>query len=276
MPYLRRTFTIAAVCLAALGSAACTLSGSQMADGSYTPSVGQGGKDVVWVPTPQALVDHMLDMAELTPDDRLVDLGSGDGRLAITAAKRGATARGIEFNGDMVALSRRAAIEEGVADRATFEQADIFRSDFSDATVVTLFLLTDLNVRLRPTLLAMEPGTRVVSNTFDMAEWRPDETAIVQDGCVGYCRAHKWLVPAQVAGTWVMDGKQLQLRQTFQMLRGSLRDDGTRQSISDGRMAGRKIQFSVGDDLYLGEVQDDRMHGTVNGSHRWEAVRARP
>ena len=276
MLYLRRTFTIAAICVAVFGGVACTSSGLRMADGSYAPSVGQGGKDVVWVPTPQALVDHMLDMAELKPGDRLVDLGSGDGRLVITAAKRGATARGIEYNGDMVALSKQAAVEEGVADRASFEQADIFKSDFSNATVVTLFLLSDLNVRLRPTLLAMEPGTRVVSNTFDMADWRPDETAMVADGCVGYCRAHKWVVPAQVAGTWVMDGKELQLRQTFQMLRGSVRDAGTRQAISEGRMTGRKIQFSLGDDVYAGTVENGRMQGTINGRQGWAAVKAQP
>ena len=271
---LRRAVTITAVCMAALGSAACTMSGARTEDGSYTPSVGQSGKDVVWVPTPQALVDHMLDMAGLTPDDRLVDLGSGDGRLVITAAKRGATARGIEFNGDMVAISRQAAADEGVADRASFEQADIFKSDFSDATVVTLFLLSDLNVRLRPTLLDMKPGTRVVSNTFDMGDWRPDETAIVEEGCVGYCRAHKWLVPAKVAGTWVMDGRQLELRQTFQRLRGVLREEGARHSISDASMAGTQIRFSVGDDQYVGEVEGTEMRGTINGSQGWAAVRA--
>ena len=143
---------------------------------AYEPKSGQPGKDVVWVPTHQALVDRMLDMAEVTPADYLVDLGSGDGRTVITAAKRGVRALGIEYNPDLVALSTRAAEKEGVADKARFIQADIFASDFKDATVVTLFLLPELNVRLRPTILAMKPGTRVVSNSFDMDEWTPDLT----------------------------------------------------------------------------------------------------
>ena len=135
----------------------------------YTPHPGQAGKDVVWVPTPQTLVDNMLDMAGATKDDYLIDLGSGDGRTVITAARRGIRARGIEYNADMVALSKRQAAAEGVGDKVVFDQADIFETDFSDATVLTLFLLPELNLRLRPTILDMKPGTRVVSNSFDMA-----------------------------------------------------------------------------------------------------------
>src|SRR5690606_9094222 len=160
-----------------------TTSENSAAAKQYTPSVGQQGKDVVWVPTSQALVDRMLEMAQLTAEDRLVDLGSGDGRLVITAAKRGAASRGIEFNPDLVAISKRAAQTEGVAQRATFEQADIFESDFSDASVVTLFLLPSLNLRLRPTLLDMKPGTRVVSNSFAMEAWEPDESVEVKENC---------------------------------------------------------------------------------------------
>jgi hypothetical protein len=216
----------------------------------------------------------MLDMAGLTPLDRLVDLGSGDGRTVITAARRGATARGIEFNPDMVALSREAARKERLPGRATFEQGDIFEADFSDATVVTLFLLPDLNVRLRPTLLDMAPGTRVVSNSFDMAEWKPDETAKVTEGCTGFCYAYKWIVPAKVAGTWSMDGRQLELSQTFQMLEGTLRHRGAAVPISDARLEGDQIRFSVGGDRYSGRVEGHRMGGVVNGSQAWSATRS--
>lgn len=240
----------------------------------YTPSVGQAGKDVIWVPTSQPLVDRMLDMAKLTPKDRLVDLGSGDGRTVITAAKRGAIARGIEFNPELVALSKRAAEAEGVAGRASFEQADIFASDFSDATVVTLFLLPALNLRLRPTLLDMKPGTRVVSNSFDMGEWQPDETARVKEGCKDYCNAYKWVVPAKVAGTWTLAGKELVLTQEFQMLQGEMRSAQAAQPLSAGRLDGTRIQFSLGKDRYSGVVDGRQMRGTINGKAAWSATLA--
>lgn len=239
---------------------------------SYTPTVGQGGKDVVWVPTPQALVDRMLDLAKLTPQDKLVDLGSGDGRTVITAAKRGATARGIEFNPDMVALSRRQAQAEGVTDRASFEQADIFESDFSEATVVTLFLLPRLNLKLRPTLLDMAPGTRILANSFDMADWEPDETADAGEGCTAYCKALKWVVPAKVEGSWTLDGTPLTFTQTFQKLEGQL-GAGKQAQVLSGRLLGRQIEFTIGKDRYTGEVLNGTMHGTVNGSRPWLARR---
>lgn len=260
--------------MAALAGAGCTSSGGRDAGGVDAPSVGQPGKDVMWVPTSQALIDRMLDMAELTPDDRLVDLGSGDGRTVITAARRGAVAHGIEFDREMVELSRRRAAVAGLAERATFERADIFESDFSDATVVTLFLLPELNLRLRPTLLKMKPGTRVVSNSFDMGNWRPDRTVRVTEGCTSHCTAYKWVVPAHVAGTWAMDDSELELEQTFQMLQGSLRQAGTERSIGDAGMDGARIGFTVGEDDYIGQVHGDRMSGTVNGGRPWTAVRA--
>ena len=142
---------------------------------NYEPKSGQPGKDVVWVPTPQSLVDRMLDMAKATPQDYVIDLGSGDGRTVITAAKRGIKAHGIEYNPDLAELAKRNAVQAGVTDKATFAHGDIFESDFSQATVVTLFLLPGLNVRLRPTLLDMKAGTRVVSNSFTMGDWEPDE-----------------------------------------------------------------------------------------------------
>ena len=240
-------------------------------DANYEPVVGQPGKDVIWVPTAQTLVDRMLDMAELKPEDRLVDLGSGDGRTVITAAKRGATAHGIEYNPKMVELSRQAAKAEGVADSATFEQADIFKSDFSNATVITLFLLPELNLRLRPTLLDMKPGTRVVSNTFHMGDWQPDETAQIA-GCSTHCTAFKWVIPAKAGGTWKIADKELMLTQTFQMLEGTLREGNTTLPISDARLNGTQIQFSVGDDHYFGVVNGNEMRGTINNKTAWSAT----
>jgi SAM-dependent methyltransferase len=273
MTSVRRTLTAAVAAIIALSGAACSQTGAASKTDSYTPSVGQAGKDVVWVPTPQALVDKMLDMAQLTPRDRLVDLGSGDGRTVITAAKRGASARGIEFNPDMVALAKRHAAAEGMSSRATFEHSDIFQSDFSEATVITLFLLPALNVKLRPTLLNMPPGTRIVANSFDMGDWQPDETAEVTEGCTSYCRALKWIVPAKVAGSWTLDGKTLDLTQNFQMVEGSVRDGTATQRISDARLEGARVRFTIGKDQYVGQVDGDRMRGTVNGSRSWQAAR---
>src|SRR5881296_4141847 len=158
----------------------------QAAQEEYQPQVGQEGKDVVWVPTPQALVDKMLDMAKVTPQDYVIDLGSGDGRTVITAAKRGAKALGIEYNPDMVELSKRNAAKEGVSDRATFQKADLFESDFSQATVITMFLLPDINIKLRPKILDLKPGIRIVSNSFTMGDWKADDTVSVKDSCASY------------------------------------------------------------------------------------------
>ena len=143
----------------------------------YEPTSGQEGKDVVWVPTPQVVVDKMLDMARVTPNDFVMDLGSGDGRTVITAARRGARAMGIEYNPDMVELSKRNAAKEGVTARATFVKADLFETDVSQASVITMFLLPDINLKLRPKLLELKPGTRIVSNSFTMGDWEADETA---------------------------------------------------------------------------------------------------
>jgi ribosomal protein L11 methylase PrmA len=154
------------------------------------PLVGQKGKDAIWVPTPNALIDLMLTVANVTSRDKVVDLGSGDGRAVIAAAKRGATARGIEFDENLVALSRTSAAKAGVSDRATFERADMFTVDFSDASVVVLFLLPDLNIKLRPSILNMKPGTRVVSNTFEMGGWLPDKEETLQAECdFFFCKA---------------------------------------------------------------------------------------
>lgn len=244
------------------------------AAGEYSPSSGQAGKDVVWVPTPQALVNRMLDMAKLTKEDYLVDLGSGDGRTVITAAKRGVRAHGIEYNPDMVALAQRAANAEGVAATATFEQADIFETDFSDATVVTLFLLDTLNVKLRPTLLDMKPGTRVVSNTFDMDDWQPDERIDAGGDCSSWCTAYKWVIPAKVGGEWRLGDGSLTLTQTFQMLSGALTRNGKSLPISDAKMDGDRIAFTAGGQRYSGQVTDAGMSGQVEGGGAWSATRS--
>lgn len=280
MNVLRASLIAAALMVMMTGGMACVRpdgetdasSGDGAAAEEYVPKEGQDGKDVVWIPTSQQVADRMLDLARLTPHDRLVDLGSGDGITVITAARRGATARGIEYNPDLVALARRNAQARGVSDRATFEQADIFASDFSEATVVTLFLLPSLNLQLRPTLLDMAPGTRIVSNTFDMDDWLPDETTEVTSGCTTYCEALLWIVPARIAGTWTLDGKVLQLAQDFQTIEGSLRDGAATLPLA-GRLEGAKISFSTGNERYVGEVSGNTMRGTIDGSRPWQASR---
>jgi len=227
----------------------------------YQPQVGQEGKDVVWVPTPQALVERMLDMARVTVDDFVIDLGSGDGRTVITAAKRGARAHGIEYNPDMVELSKRNAEKAGVADKATFVRGDIFKSDFSQATVISLFLLPDLNLRLRPTLLDMKPGTRVVSNTFDMGDWSPDNSIQIGENCTTYCRAHLWIIPAKVAGTWKLPQGELKLEQTYQMVTGTLKTGNTVLPVK-GKVTADQITFTAGDTLFTGRVSGDTIEGT--------------
>jgi hypothetical protein len=235
----------------------------------FEPEYGQQGKDVVWVPTAQALVDRMLDMGKVTPKDFLMDLGSGDGRTVITAAKRGVRAQGVEFNPDMVALSRRNAQAAGVSDKATFVQGDIFKTDFSKATVITLFLLPDLNVRLRPQLLNMAPGTRVVSNSFDMGDWTPDQEVSATTECSSYCRAMLWIIPAKVAGTWQTPQGDLTLSQTYQMLTGSLKG----APIANGKMRGDEISFTVGSNTYRGRVTGNRIEGTTSDGGKWQATR---
>jgi len=238
----------------------------------FEPQVGQAGKDVVWVPTPQALVDKMLDMAKMTPQDYVMDLGSGDGRTVITAAKRGATAIGIEYNPDMVELSKRNATKEGVTAKANFTKADLFETDLSKATVITMFLLPDINLRLRPKILDLKPGTRVVSNTFTMEEWKPDETASITDNCTSWCTALLWIVPAKVAGTWKLPQGELKLTQTFQEVSGTLNNT----PITAGKMHGDEISFTAGNAQYNGKVAANTITGTMKSgstSNSWRATR---
>jgi hypothetical protein len=242
----------------------------------FEPQVGQAGKDVVWVPTPQELVDKMLNLATVTSQDYVIDLGSGDGRTVITAAKRGAQALGIEYDPEMVELSKRNATAAGVTDKATFVKADLFESDFSKATVITMFLLPSINMQLRPKLLDMKPGTRVVSNTFTMDDWQPDEKAIV-DPCERWCTALFWIVPAKVDGAWQTAQGSLTLKQSFQMVSGSLGAASRQTAITDGKLRGDQIAFNVGAARYEGRVNGNRIEGTVVSGGRttnWEATRA--
>lgn len=275
---LRLLLAVPAIALA-LGSAFAQSQRTSTAEAgstatTYEPVIGQKGKDVVWVPTGEALVEQMLRAAQITPQDYVVDLGSGDGRTVIAAAKQGARAHGIEFNPKLVELARQTAKKAGVADRATFAEGDIFKSDFSNATVVTLFLLPELNLRLRPTLLNMKPGTRVISNSFDMGDWPPDESISGGPKCKSYCRAYKWVVPAKIEGTWELgNNATLQLDQTYQLLNGRLTMNGKSQELLDGRLLGTHIAFTAGDKQYTGEVTANQMTGRDNQGNAWTAKR---
>jgi hypothetical protein len=260
-------------CVAAMAAGAFV---SAQTPQQFKPEVGQAGKDVVWVPTSQTLVDKMLDMAKVTPQDYLIDLGSGDGRTVITAARRGARALGIEYNPDMVELSKRNAAADGMSAKVTFMKADLFESDFSQATVVTMFLLPEINLKLRPKILDLKPGTRVVSNTFTMEDWTPDETATVNGECTSWCTALLWIVPAKVEGTWRLSDGELTLKQTFQMVSGTLTAGGRSRTISDGRLHGDEISFVVDGDQYSGRVAGSTMAGILKSSGtsgNWTASR---
>jgi hypothetical protein len=239
---------------------------------TFEPTPGQPGKDVVWVPTPQELVEKMLDMAQVTPQDIVMDLGSGDGRNIIAAAKRGARAIGVEYNPEMVALSRRLAKEAGVSDKATFIEGDMFEADVSKATVLALFLLPTNLDKLAPKFLALKPGTRIVNNTFSVTGWEPDATETVGGTCTSWCTSLLNIVPARVAGTWRVGSNDLTLTQDFQMISGTL---GT-TSITGGRLNGEQITFKAGDTEYSGRVTGDRIEGTAtaNGKQqKWSAAK---
>lgn len=263
--------------LIALGAAAPQLD-AQSPAGQIVPEVGRPGKDVIWVPSPDPLVDAMLSIAGVTERDVVMDLGSGDGRTVIAAAMLGARAIGIEYDAELVELSRASAAAAGVAERATFVNADLFETDLSQATVVTMFLLPELNSRLRPHLLELAPGTRIVSNTWDLEDWTADATEVL-DPCPGFCTALLWIVPAQVAGTWRLPDGELVLEQQFQMVSGTLRTGGEAVAIEDGRLRGAELTFRAGGASYTGRVRGSRLAGEADdGSRRfgWHARRANP
>lgn len=237
------------------------LAQAQKAPSAYEPSVGQEGKDVVWVPTPDVVVDKMLDMAKVAPGDFVMDLGSGDGRTVIAAARRGARAVGIEYNADLVEVSTRNAEKAGVSGRASFTQADLFETDFSQASVITMFLLPDINLKLRPRILQLKPGTRVVSNTFTMGDWQADESADISrdEGCTtSWCTALLWIVPARVAGTHKIPEGELKLTQQFQMLSGTLTTGGKALPVQ-GKVLGEEVTFTAGGREYRAKAQGKRL-----------------
>ena len=255
----------------------------QRAQGEFEPQVGQAGKDVIWVPTPIEVIDSMLGMARATSRDFVMDLGSGDGRTVIRAAKKfGARAMGVEYNPDMVALSNRAAQKEGVADKVKFVNADIFETDFSQGTIVTMYLLPDLNLKLRPKILDMKPGTRVASHQFTMGDWQPDETNHVDNRQVLF-----WIVPAKVNGTWRLhvdgakDDVDLAFKQSFQFIQGTVKSPTRELPLVATNLRGDQIGFSVYDGSarrdYTGRVSGDSIEGTVRSGSgadvKWRAMR---
>ena len=263
---LAMALTLAAAAPAALAQATAT------EQKTYEPKVGQAGKDVVWVPTSQELVNKMLDMANVTAKDFVIDLGSGDGRTVITAAKRGATAVGIEYNPDMVELSKKNAAKEGITDKASFMKADLFETDLSKATVITMFLLPDINVRLRPKILDLKPGTRVVSNSFTMEDWEADQTETISGECTSWCTALLWIVPAKVEGTWQTPQGDLKLTQTYQKVSGTLGS-----AKVEGKLNGEQITLTTvgagAKQTYTGKVAGNQIQGTANGGAAWTAAK---
>ena len=253
-----------AVIFLSLSAISFDLNGQQNQQGAeYVPQIGQQGKDVVWVPTPQELVDKMMEIAKVTPDDFVIDLGSGDGRTVITAAKIGAKALGIEYNPDMVELSKENARKEGVTGRAEFIKADLYETDLSEATVITMFLLPEINLKLRPRLLDLKPGTRIVSNTFTMGEWKADVEVTTEENWNSWNTAFLWIIPAKVGGIWKLGNGELNLNQEYQYFSGTYSTGSRSFSLTDGKLEGDAISFSVNGDLYTGRVFEKVMKGTV-------------
>lgn len=263
MPLFTRLWPLVVVLLSACSSVPVS---------TYAPKLGQSGKDVMWLPTRDELVTQMLTVAQVSPEDEVVDLGAGDGKIAIAAARQfGARAWGIEYNKDLAALAQRNAEKAGLADRVRIVQGDIFKEDFSRASVVTLYLLEELNEQLRPTLLGMRPGTRVVSNTFGMGDWEPDQVIRV-----GSNTGYFWKVPAKVAGQWSVHGLdrrgpvRLALTQRYQRVGGTLTGSVAlgpmNQPLLGTRLDGADLHFSfVKEDGQLQAVQVRVQGGTMAG-----------
>jgi len=237
----------------------------------YEPVPGQPGKDSVWVPTPFVTLEKMFDLAKLTPKDFVMDLGSGDGRAIIVAAKRGAPGLGIEWNQDLIDLSNKLAREAGVAHLAKFERGDMFAADISKASVLGLFMLPDQLAKLTPKFLAMKPGSRISVNGFGIPGWTIDQTEKATGDCGSWCTAHLYIVPAPVAGTWRLGDGDLALTQNFQMLTGTLTAGGKSTPIT-GKLTGEEITFTDGDAQYSGRVAGNEMSGQVNGKP-WSAAK---
>jgi SAM-dependent methyltransferase/transcriptional regulator with XRE-family HTH domain len=241
---------------------------------TFKPEVGQAGKDVVWVPTPEAMVERMLDLAKVTPQDYVIDLGSGDGRNVIAAAKRGANALGVEYNPDMVALSKRLASDAGVSSKAQFVQGDMFLADISKADVMALFLLPSNLLRLRDKFYQLRPGSRIVSNTFSIQDWEADET-VTLDNCEQWCTAMLYIVPAKIGGTWRVGSDVLELKQEFQMLSGTWTSGGQSTPVF-GFLKGFDMTLKAGTKAVSGRVDGNSINGSLtDGSAKssWRATR---
>lgn len=261
---MARRIAAAVVLSLALAVPAAAQDAAAQTDEPFAPRVGQAGKDVVWVPTPPALLDLMLDMAGVTSRDFVMDLGSGDGRNIIAAAKRGARGVGVEYNPNMVALSQRLAAEAGVADRATFVEGDMYEADISKASVMAIFLLPSNMDRLQPKFEALAPGSRIVSNTFGFTDWDPDERRRVEHDCSDWCESLLWIVPARIAGTWRLgDGTTLRLTQAQQVLYGSLDTVEGPAQVTAGRVRGLEVTFTIDGDVYQGRAGTNTIEGTV-------------
>jgi len=275
-PRHRFTFSLCVAVAAALLAPLAAEQQQQPPPEPFKPYSGMPGKDVVWVPTPPEVVERMLDMAKVTAKDFVVDLGSGDGRNVIAAAKRGARAVGFEFNPDMVALSRKLAKEAGVADKATFVEGDMYVAEFSEATVLALFLLPTNLEKLKDKILALKPGTRVVLNTFTVDGWEADERDRVGGDCSSWCEVLLHIVPAKVAGTWRGEGAELTMTQEFQMVSGTLTASGSPAKIEKGRLLGDQLTFTAAGTSYTGRVNGNRITGTAaNGTAKrnWSVSR---
>ena len=267
MKWFRSSGHLLIATVAALLTNAAALS-AQTASGGYEPKVGQPGKDVVWVPNPPEMVERMLDLAAVKPSDLVIDLGSGDGRNVIAAAKRGARARGVEYNPDLVELSRRRAAEAGVSENAQFVQGDMYEADFSDATVLALFLLPENLRKLMPKFVELKPGTRIVANTFGLSGWTPEATTRMEKGCQSWCEAMLYIVPARVQGAWKLQGGTLDLQQEYQKVTGAMTTGETTVPVENGVVRGDEISFTVAGVLYTGRINGDRIEGTQKSDTR--------
>jgi hypothetical protein len=229
----------------------------------YEPVVGQSGKDAVWVPTSAAMVEKMLDHAKVTPQDFVMDLGSGDGRTIIAAAKRGARGLGVEFNADLVEFSRRQAAAAGVTDKASFEQGDMYQADVSKATVLALFLLPSNLEKLAPKFLALPAGTRIVANTFWVDGWTPDDTQELTEGCDSWCTSRLFIIPAKIEGRWQVRDGVVTLTQKFQMVEGTYTPATGEPLPVKGRLRGNTITVTIGPNEYEGTVNGNTVEGTA-------------
>ena len=219
------------------------------------------------MPTTEAMVEKMLDHARLTPQDFVMDLGSGDGRMIIAAARRGARGVGVEYNPEMVELAKRHAQAAGVADKAAFVQGDMYEADVSKATLLALFLLPHNLEKLVPKFLELPAGTRIVANTYWVTDWTPDDTQTLEGGCDSWCTSHLLIVPAKVQGQWRVPTGVISLTQRYQMLEGTFTPaaDGPPAPVK-GRLRGSGITMSVGQTEYEGTVNGTAIEATAKGT----------